>query len=1404
MPDTAELIISCRGTGTQEVKRFTDAVREADHSSNELIKTTGMLFSTAQMLRYARASVQAFKTQEKASTGLRSALQRLGGEYQAYQSEMEKFSAEMQEMTIYGDQQITMIQAMGLNMGILPNKIQEATKAALGLSAAYNMNVNTSMRLIARAAKGHTEILSRYGIVLDKTKSKEEQYAELLDLGTGNMKLVTSEAQTLRGVLAQAGNAFGDAQEKVGEEFAPAIRDAAGLIKNLSEMFSGASGSTRRFIVLTGALTGALTALKGAAGAKNFLADLTKATPGGKNAVDMVNAETAARGKNASAIRTENQEMASRPAMISEVPKIEAETAARSKNIAMIEAEKRAKAGVSGKVPAASRDALTYLTKQEQNREQRAQLVRVQEATEKQSEDAAKRLQAGDAKLKQARVQLKESARGVKETSADWTRSVKALDEAEKELERRNITIKPVLTRDFDLNALEKNLSKQETAVKNLLVKSKKSRDFRIPIQPKFEIEKETIEEYSLKSNMLRNVTVPAPDLSGIKAEITARQANIKVIGEEQAARNYTIKAPDVSGIMAETKARVENLKVIEAEKAARNISVSGINNQNAALSVFRKTEAEDRAEVRYQLGLRTETQKSYEAQIEKVNELQREMKSANDAVRQANAALKKFDAAREAERQNQMKQPEVRAAVVTRQETLNRGGSIGEAEANALAVYNRELEKHTAQAALASEADLKQATALKLGASESEALAVREAYLAEASMSTTGALEAETAAIQARQAALAHGMSAAEAETAATAAYNQVLKEHAAQAEMAKAAEESKNAALARGATATQAAAIEEAKMIELQRAAHQAEKPRLAAIKARNAALANGASVTAAEAAAVKAYNQALAEQAARAALAAEAENAKNAALARGATVTQANAVKTEVLAKAEQRAALQSTMLGRAQLAVAGGAAKAAAGLRGAAVAAGGLVKPFLPMLAISAAIAGIDYLINRTKKAAEGMAEIAGKEADRARAALTTGDQERASDQEKLRRYEELASYADRTADEQRELIDLAKDLNGRYKDLVIPLLYQNQTLERTVGLWGKIREAQRKAREEQLKEAVRQSNRQLEAETLRVQEQRLTGAETVGSMLVPWKTRGDEKRLNWKEINALPYQQRMGALESLRNVYKKSNNSAMFTEITNYIERLKAARKLQQELFDLQIGKGSETGNRETGKSLKETSKESRRLLEMALANEERDVDEYLSGYSKLREIYSLEGDRLKRKQLISDLNKEELEDYDHEIKQQQKLLNDINQRIKVSGNAEARQKSVKIAERLIELTRQRAEIESNAVRRDFEEMKQAEQENRNFFNSIQQSLFRMRETAGNAIDANSNEAIRLQSRQFLSGGKNLDYQKINAENSKKMNELLKKMQEIETKVQNEVTQIRAAIDKNLRTSTVGG
>lgn len=157
--------------------------------------------------------VKAFMKQEDAVDDLEDALAAKGAS--GYGEQLQKLASDLQLVTTYGDEATMATMALGINMGIPAAKMEDATRAAMGLAAAYNMDLNTAMQLIAKAHAGNTGALSRYGIQIDTTKSKQEQFAQVL--AQGKQAFPLAEADTLSGKLQQLVNVWGDLMEVVGE-----------------------------------------------------------------------------------------------------------------------------------------------------------------------------------------------------------------------------------------------------------------------------------------------------------------------------------------------------------------------------------------------------------------------------------------------------------------------------------------------------------------------------------------------------------------------------------------------------------------------------------------------------------------------------------------------------------------------------------------------------------------------------------------------------------------------------------------------------------------------------------------------------------------------------------------------------------------------------------------------------------------------------------------------------------------------------------------------------------------------------------------------------------------------------------------------------------------------------------
>ncbi len=159
--------------------------------------------------------VAAAAKQEEAEIALHAAVGANIAQFKSYASEMQK-------RTRYGDEAILAEMAYGANLGVTTDRLQEATTAAVGLAAKYRIDLRSAMMLVGRASQGQTQMLTRYGIILDETLSDQGKFDELLRIGADSFGLAEEAAKSLAGKSEQLKNRWGDLKEQLGKPIAEA------------------------------------------------------------------------------------------------------------------------------------------------------------------------------------------------------------------------------------------------------------------------------------------------------------------------------------------------------------------------------------------------------------------------------------------------------------------------------------------------------------------------------------------------------------------------------------------------------------------------------------------------------------------------------------------------------------------------------------------------------------------------------------------------------------------------------------------------------------------------------------------------------------------------------------------------------------------------------------------------------------------------------------------------------------------------------------------------------------------------------------------------------------------------------------------------------------------------------
>lgn len=194
-----------------------------------------------------KKSADAYAEQERAVAKLNAALKAQEAYTDALSRELQAFASQMQQVTIFGDEAIEEAMAIMVTFDLTGEKLKQATKAALDLASAYDMDLSTAAFLLGKAYEGVTDTLTRYGIILDENIDKNKKFDEVIKrinekLG-GQSEII---GNTLYGSLEKAKNAFGDLFETIGQMFAPEIRKTADFIRDVSLAFQNLSEPSKQ------------------------------------------------------------------------------------------------------------------------------------------------------------------------------------------------------------------------------------------------------------------------------------------------------------------------------------------------------------------------------------------------------------------------------------------------------------------------------------------------------------------------------------------------------------------------------------------------------------------------------------------------------------------------------------------------------------------------------------------------------------------------------------------------------------------------------------------------------------------------------------------------------------------------------------------------------------------------------------------------------------------------------------------------------------------------------------------------------------------------------------------------------------------------------------------------------
>lgn len=223
-------------------------VGRLNKSMGGLLGPIAGVFAISRVKGFVDSSIQAFDVQDKAEAQLRASLKSTAGVAGKTFEEVTKSAAELQKVTLFGDEEIIKAQSVLLTFTNITGKsFDEATEAVLNLSTKFDQDLKSSAVQLGKALNdpilGITA-LSRTGIQFSNeqrdsikrlVEAGQMQAAQQIIIAELNMQMGNSAreaAQTGMGPWQQMQMMFGDFKEQIGAV-------ALSLLKDLRPTFEG-------------------------------------------------------------------------------------------------------------------------------------------------------------------------------------------------------------------------------------------------------------------------------------------------------------------------------------------------------------------------------------------------------------------------------------------------------------------------------------------------------------------------------------------------------------------------------------------------------------------------------------------------------------------------------------------------------------------------------------------------------------------------------------------------------------------------------------------------------------------------------------------------------------------------------------------------------------------------------------------------------------------------------------------------------------------------------------------------------------------------------------------------------------------------------------------------------------
>lgn len=225
------------GDNRRNVGNYADSLHGLKDAGGELLKVFGVGFGIGALLEFGKESVKAFTEAEENANRLKFAITQIGGEGNSAISKLLKQSAELQDNSIFSDDDIQTAQTALVQYGLTSDQVEKLIPQILDLASAQGIDLASATDKTISAINGQTKGLKEAGISFKDTGSKTENLAILTERLNKFQGASAEALETTAGKAKRLENAFDDIKESIGELIVNQGNDVLDFFEGLSKGF---------------------------------------------------------------------------------------------------------------------------------------------------------------------------------------------------------------------------------------------------------------------------------------------------------------------------------------------------------------------------------------------------------------------------------------------------------------------------------------------------------------------------------------------------------------------------------------------------------------------------------------------------------------------------------------------------------------------------------------------------------------------------------------------------------------------------------------------------------------------------------------------------------------------------------------------------------------------------------------------------------------------------------------------------------------------------------------------------------------------------------------------------------------------------------------------------------------